>query len=38
MDWITVVIYLTIMLFGWMNIYAAVYDPVSNNRSFFLHN
>lgn len=34
MDWVTVAIYLTIMLLGWLNIYAAVYDPVSNNDLF----
>jgi len=34
MDWVTVAIYLTIMLMGWLNIYAAVYDPVANNDLF----
>src|SRR5688500_350061 len=34
MDWITVVIYMTIMLLGWLNIYAAVYDPAANNSLF----
>lgn len=34
MDWITVVIYLSIMLMGWLNIYAAVYDPEANNSLF----
>ncbi len=30
-DWITVLIYLFIVLFGWMNIYAAVYDETAAN-------
>jgi rod shape determining protein RodA len=34
MDWVTVVIYLSIMLLGWLNIFAAVYDPASNNDLF----
>src|SRR5882672_5695829 len=34
MDWITVVIYLSIMLMGWLNIYAAVYDPEANHTLF----
>ncbi len=34
MDWITVVIYLSIMFLGWLNIYAAVYDPEANNSLF----
>lgn len=34
MDWITVVIYLSIMILGWLNIYAAVYDPETNNSLF----
>lgn len=34
MDWVTVVIYLSIMLLGWLNIYAAVYDPISNQDLF----
>lgn len=34
MDWVTVVIYLSIMLLGWLNIFAAVYDPVANNSLF----
>ncbi|HEU5290179.1 MAG TPA: rod shape-determining protein RodA [Cyclobacteriaceae bacterium] len=34
MDWVTVAIYLTIMLLGWLNIYAAVYDPGANNTLF----
>ena len=34
MDWVTVVIYLSIMLLGWLNIFAAVYDPTSNNDLF----
>jgi rod shape determining protein RodA len=35
MDWITVVIYLSIMLLGWLNIFAAVYDPTANNDLFY---
>lgn len=34
MDWITVLIYLAIMLLGWLNIFAAVYDPETNNSLF----
>ena len=34
MDWVTVVIYLSIMLLGWLNIFAAVYDPISNKELF----
>jgi rod shape determining protein RodA len=34
MDWVTVVIYLSIMLLGWLNIFAAVYDPTSNKDLF----
>jgi rod shape determining protein RodA len=34
MDWITVLIYVTIMLLGWLNIYAAVFDPETNNHLF----
>lgn len=34
MDWVTVAIYLSIMLLGWLNIFAAVYDPISNNDLF----
>lgn len=34
MDWVTVVIYMTIMLLGWLNIFAAVYDPEANNSLF----
>ncbi len=34
MDWVTVAIYLSIMFFGWLNIYAAVYDPETNNSLF----
>jgi rod shape determining protein RodA len=34
MDWVTVVIYLSIMLLGWLNIFAAVYDPDGNNSLF----
>lgn len=35
MDWVTVVIYLSIMLLGWLNIFAAVYDPDGNNSLFY---
>ncbi len=34
MDWITVMIYLAIMVLGWLNIYAAVFDPEANNTLF----
>jgi rod shape determining protein RodA len=34
MDWVTVAIYLSIMFLGWLNIYAAVYDPEVNNTLF----
>jgi rod shape determining protein RodA len=34
MDWITVVIYMAIMFLGWLNIYAAVFDPETNNQLF----
>ena len=34
MDWVTVAIYLSIMFLGWLNIYAAVYDPAGNNTLF----
>ncbi len=34
MDWVTVVIYMIIMFLGWLNIYAAVYDPEANNSLF----
>ena len=30
-DWVTVLIYVTIVLFGWVNIYAATDDPNSNS-------
>lgn len=34
MDWVTVSIYVTLITFGWLNIYAAVYDP-ENVKSIF---
>src|SRR5687767_3369315 len=34
LDWVTVVMYLSIMLLGWLNIFAAVYDPTSNKDLF----
>lgn len=34
MDWITVAIYLSIMVLGWLNIYAAVFDPETNSALF----
>jgi rod shape determining protein RodA len=34
MDWVTVLIYVYIMFLGWLNIYAAVYDPELNNSLF----
>jgi rod shape determining protein RodA len=36
MDWITVLIYMAIMILGWLNIYAAVFDPDTNNNLFAL--
>ena len=30
-DWVTVLIYVLIVLFGWVNIYAATYDPSSTS-------
>lgn len=35
MDWVTVAVYLSIMFLGWLNIYAAVYDPSANNTLFY---
>jgi rod shape determining protein RodA len=34
MDWATVVIYMMMLLFGWLNIFAAVYDAEANNSLF----
>ena len=30
-DWVTVLIYVFLVFFGWLNIYAANYDPEANN-------
>lgn len=34
MDWITVAIYMAMLLFGWLNIFAAVYDTEANHSLF----
>lgn len=34
MDWVTVVIYIAMILFGWLNIFAAVYDKDINSTVF----
>lgn len=34
MDWVTVAIYIAMLLFGWLNIFAAVYDQTTNNTLF----
>lgn len=34
MDWLTVAIYMAMLLFGWLNIFAAVYDADANNTLF----
>lgn len=34
MDWVTVAIYMTLLLFGWLNIFAAVYDKDVNDLLF----
>jgi rod shape determining protein RodA len=36
MDWVTVLIYLILVLFGWLNIFAAVYDETANQTIFDL--
>lgn len=36
MDWITVALYITIVLLGWLNIYAVTYDPESEISIFNL--
>ncbi|MEY3416233.1 MAG: hypothetical protein RL060_344 [Bacteroidota bacterium] len=33
-DWMTVLLYITLTTFGWLNIYAAVYDPELNQSIF----
>ena len=38
MDWVTVLIYVSIMFLGWLNIYAAVYDPEFNDSLFNFSN
>lgn len=37
MDWVTVAIYIAMILFGWLNIFAAVYDSETNNALFSTH-
>jgi rod shape determining protein RodA len=34
MDWVTVAIYMALLLFGWLNIFAAVYDKDVNSTLF----
>jgi rod shape determining protein RodA len=34
MDWVTVAIYIALLLFGWLNIFAAVYDTEANSHLF----
>lgn len=34
MDWVTVAIYITLLIFGWLNIFAAVYDKDLNPTLF----
>jgi rod shape determining protein RodA len=34
MDWVTVAIYMALLLFGWLNIFAAVYDTEVNDSLF----
>jgi rod shape determining protein RodA len=34
MDWVTVLIYLTLVLLGWVNIFAAVYDETTHQSIF----
>jgi rod shape determining protein RodA len=36
MDWVTVLIYLTLVLLGWFNIFAAVYDETTHKSIFDL--
>jgi rod shape determining protein RodA len=36
MDWVTVLIYLTLVLLGWINIFAAVYDDTAQQSIFDL--
>jgi rod shape determining protein RodA len=31
LDWTTLIIYIALVLFGWMNIYSAAYDPLHPN-------
>lgn len=33
-DWITIIIYFALVMFGWFNIYAAVYDEQANQSIF----
>src|SRR5688572_17974108 len=34
MDWVTVAIYIALLLAGWLNIFAAVYDTEANDNLF----
>lgn len=34
MDWVTIAIYMAMLLFGWLNIFAAVYDMETNKHLF----
>jgi len=34
LDWVTLAIYAALVLFGWLNIYAAVYDPETKQSIF----
>jgi len=34
-DWVTIMVYLFLVLFGWMNIYSAAYDPIHPNMFDF---
>lgn len=36
MDWLTVLLYLLVVMLGWLNIYAAVYDESANQSIFSL--
>jgi rod shape determining protein RodA len=36
MDWVTVMIYLVMVLLGWLNIFAAVYDENANHKIYDL--
>jgi rod shape determining protein RodA len=36
LDWLSVILYLTLVFMGWMNIFAAVYDPEAHQSIFDL--